>query len=254
MNRSPVDPSDRPLDREEISALVREALRERIGGGSPVADSGPPVVDESAKDVITEADLRGIHADVRAGALFIIREDAIITPAARDLIREWGVEIRYRARRSVAGKRRLIAVGADHGGYEMKESLKKFLDELGYRHRDFGTFSEEAVDYPDFAHAVARAVADGACDLGIVVDGAGIGSCMTANKVPGVRAAMCYDAATAGNSREHNYANVLTLGARMISTEKMREIVGVWLSTPEGAARHGKRVAKLIAVEKQYMR
>jgi len=234
--------------------MVRDALRQRIGGEAPGADSGPAVVDESAKDVITEADLRDIHADVRAGALFIIREDAIITPAARDLIRERGLEIRYRARRSVAGRRRLIAVGADHGGYEMKERLKEFLDELGYRHRDFGTFSEEAVDYPDFAHAVARAVADGACDLGIVVDGAGIGSCMTANKVPGVRAAMCYDAATAGNSREHNYANVLTLGARMISTEKMREIVDVWLSTPEGAARHGKRVAKLIAVEKQYMR
>ena len=250
MKRSPEDTSDRPLDREEISAMVREALRQRIGGESQVADSGLPVVDESAKDVITEADLR----DVAAGARFLIRENEIITPAARDLIRERGVEIRYRARRSAAGARRLIAVGADHGGYEMKERLKKFLDELGYRHRDFGTFSEEAVDYPDFAHAVARAVADGACDLGIVVDGAGIGSCMTANKVPGVRAAMCYDAATASNSREHNYANVLTLGARMISTEKMREIVGVWLSTPEGAARHGKRVAKLIAVEKQYMR
>jgi len=230
--------------------MVREALREQVGSQSPSEDSGPPIIDESAKDVITEADLR----DVQAGARFLIREDAIITPAARDLMRERGVEIRYRARRSVAGKRRLIAVGADHGGYEMKERLKEFLDELGYRHRDFGTFSEEAVDYPDFAHAVARAVADGACELGIMVDGAGIGSCMTANKVPGVRAAMCYDAATAGNSREHNYANVLTLGARMISTEKMREIVGVWLSTPEGAARHGKRVAKLIAVEKQYMR
>jgi ribose 5-phosphate isomerase B len=254
MNRSPVDSSDRPLDREEIGAMVRDALRQRIGGGSPGADPETLVVDESAKEVITEADLRDIHADVRAGAVFIIREDAIITPAARDLIRERGVEIRYRARRSAAGARRIIAVGADHGGYEMKERLKEFLDELGYRHRDFGTFSEEAVDYPDFAHAVARAVADGACDLGIVVDGAGIGSCMTANKVPGVRAAMCYDAATASNSREHNYANVLTLGARMISTEKMREIVGVWLSTPEGAARHGKRVAKLIAVEKQYMR
>jgi ribose 5-phosphate isomerase B len=217
-------------------------------------DSEPPVIDETAKDVITEADLRDIQAGVRTGARFLIREDAIITPAARDLIRDRGLEIRYRARRSAAGKRRLIAIGADHGGFEMKERLKEFLAELGYSHRDFGTFSEEAVDYPDFAHAVAQAVANGACDLGIMIDGAGIGSCMTANKVPGVRAAMCYDAATASNSREHNYANVLTLGARMISMEKMREIVGVWLSTPEGAARHGKRVAKLIAVEKQYLR
>jgi ribose 5-phosphate isomerase B len=254
MNRSPLDPPDQPLNREEISAMVREAVSERISG-QPTIDAGgeasaPTVIDESVKDVITESDLR----DVQAGALFLIREDAIITPAARDLMRERGIEIRHRSRRSAAGRRRLIAVGADHGGYEMKERLKEFLAELGYSHRDFGTFSEEAVDYPDFAHAVARSVADGACDLGIMIDGAGIGSCMTANKVPGVRAAMCYDAATAGNSREHNYANVLTLGGRMISTEKMREIVGVWLSTPEGAARHGKRVAKLIAVEKQYLR
>src|SRR4030095_157930 len=161
MNRSPGDSADRPLDRDEISAMVREALRQRIGGGSPVADSGPPVVDESAKEVITEADLR----NVEAGARFLIREDAIITPPARDLRLGRGAQPRCRPRRSAAGARRLIAVGADHGGYEMKERLKKFLDELGYRHRDFGTFSEEAVDYPDFAHAVARAVADGACDL-----------------------------------------------------------------------------------------
>jgi ribose 5-phosphate isomerase B len=262
MNRSPGDPSDQSFDREEISAMVREAVRQRISGqnsNDAGASAGseapaPQVIDESAKDVITEADLRGVHADVPAGALFLIREGAIITPAARDLIRDRGFEIRYRARRSAAGNRRLIAIGADHGGFEMKERLKEFLAELGYSHRDFGTFSEEAVDYPDFAHAVARAVANSACDLGIMIDGAGIGSCMTANKVPGVRAAMCYDAATASNSREHNYANVLTLGARMISMEKMREIVVVWLSTPEGASRHGKRVAKLIAVEKQYLR
>ncbi len=207
-------------------------------------------MDESVKDVITEADVRG----VASGGKLLIREDAIITPAAQDLIRERNIEIRHRSRRSAAGQRRLIAVGSDHGGYEMKELVKKFLDELGYRHRDFGTFSSDAVDYPDLAHAVARAVADGACDLGIIVDGAGIGSCMTANKVPGVRAAMCYDAATARNSREHNYANVLALGGRMISNEKMREVVAAWLSTPEGEARHGRRVAKIMAIEKQYLR
>ena len=207
-------------------------------------------MDESVKDVITEADVR----DAPAGAQLLIREDAIITPAAQDLIRAREIEIRHRTRRSAAGKHRLIAVGSDHGGFEMKERLKEFLDELGYRHRDFGTFSEDAVDYPDLAHAVARAVADGACDLGIIVDGAGIGSCMAANKVPGVRAAMCYDEATARNSREHNYANVLTLGGRMISPEKMREIVAAWLSTPEGEQRHGRRVAKIMAIEKQYLR
>jgi ribose 5-phosphate isomerase B len=170
------------------------------------------------------------------------------------LIRERRIEVARRARTTSTGKHRLIAVGADHGGYEMKEQIKSLLSELGYRHRDFGTFSAEAVDYPDYAHAVARAVADGACDLGIIVDGAGIGSCMTANKVPGVRAAMCYDEATARNSREHNHANVLTLGGKMIPRERMREVVRAWLATEPGEERHGKRVAKITAIERQYLR
>ncbi len=245
-------------EREKVRLLVREALHQQISGvplvsapNAPAPDAvSPGMVDESVKDVITEADVR----DAPAGAKLLIREDAIVTPAAQDLIRDRGIEIRHRARRAAAGKNRLIAVGSDHGGYEMKEQLKKLLDELGYRHRDFGTFSDDAVDYPDFAHAVARAVADGACDLGIIVDGAGIGSCMTANKVPGVRAAMCYDEATARNSREHNYANVLTLGGRMISNDQMRQVVAAWLSTPEGEPRHGRRVAKIMAIEKQYLR
>ena len=250
MNQAPM----LPLDREEIREMVREDLQRRLGGvqggGSPGETSTPAVIDESVKDVITEADVRGVPA----GAALLIREDAIITPSARDLIHERSVEIRHRSRRSATGLHRLIAIGSDHGGYQMKERLKKLLDELGYGYRDFGAFSEEAVDYPDFAHAVAQAVANGKCDLGIMVDGAGIGSCMTANKVPGIRAAMCYDTATARNSREHNYANVLTLGGKMLTTEQVTEIVNVWLSTPEGDPRHGKRVAKIIAIEKQYLR
>lgn len=240
-------------EREAIRQLVQDALQRQIGGAEAMATpraETAPTIDESVKAVITEADLR----ELAAGAKLLIREDAIITPAAQDVIRERAIEIRYRANRSAAGKQRLIALGADHGGYEMKEQLKPLLAELGYKHRDFGTFSTEAVDYPDFAHAVARAVADGQCDLGIIVDGAGIGSCMTANKVPGVRAALCYDAATARNSREHNYANVLTLGGKMLAAGKLREIVAAWLATPEGEARHGKRVAKIMAIERQYLR
>lgn len=237
------------MNREEIQQLVRNALTEKISGStSPPAASD--VIDESVKTVITESDVQSVPT----GKKLLIREEAIITPAAQDLLRERGIEIRYRSKQARTGKQRLIAIGADHGGYEMKEELKTFLTELGYQARDFGTFSTEAVDYPDLAHAVARAVADGACDLGIIVDGAGIGSCMTANKVPGVRAALCYDEATARNSREHNYANVLTLGGRMISAQQMREIVRAWLGTPEGEARHGKRVAKIMAIEKQYLR
>lgn len=238
-------------EREQIRQLVAEALQQQIGGGSVMTpDAEAVVVDESAKAVLTEADVRALAA----GAKLLIREDAIITPAAQDMIRERGLEIRHRAGRTATGQQRLIALGADHGGYEMKEQLKQLLTELGYKQRDFGTFSTAAVDYPDFAHAVARAVADGQCDLGIIVDGAGIGSCMTANKVPGVRAALCYDAATARNSREHNYANVLTLGGKLLAATQMREIVAAWLATPEGEARHGRRVAKIMAVERQYLR
>src|SRR5262245_44980816 len=127
------DASEAGLDREDIRAMVRDALQRQLGGvqggGSPGDLPPPPVIDESVKDVITEADVR----DIPAGAALLIREDAIITPAARDLIRERGVEIRYRSRRSATGVHRLIAIGSDHGGFLAKERLKNLLDELGYR-------------------------------------------------------------------------------------------------------------------------
>ena len=118
--------------------------------------------------------------------------------------------------------------------------------------RDFGTHSTDPVDYPDVAHAVAIAVANREADLGIIIDGAGVGSCMTANKVPGVRAAACYSIDVARNSREHNDANVLTLGSGTITLEEMREIVGAWLSSELTEDRHRRRVAKIEAVERQY--
>ena len=136
----------------------------------------------------------------------------------------------------------------------MKEELKRFLNELGHRGHDFGTNSEDAVDYPDFAHAVARAVADGTADAGIIIDGAGVGSAITANKVPGVRAAACYSVAVARDSREHNDANVLTLGSKTISEGEMREIVQAWLATEISEERHRKRVSKIEAIERQYQR
>ena len=134
----------------------------------------------------------------------------------------------------------------------MKEELKKFLAEQGHQTRDFGTHSEDAVDYPDLAQAVAQAVAEGRADVGIIIDGAGIGSAMTANKVPGVRAAACYSVALAQNSRAHNGANVLTLGSKTISDKEMREIVAAWLGADLTEARHQRRVDKIMAVERQY--
>jgi len=150
-----------------------------------------------------------------------------------------------------ANKSRRIALGADHGGYTLKENLKPFLQKQGYQVDDCGTHSPESVDYPDFAYAVAKKVSDGEAWRGIIIDGAGIGSCMVANKVPGVRAAMCYDHATALNSREHNNANVLTLGAGMIEAPLARQIVLTWLNTNFGGGRHARRVDKIMNIERR---
>jgi ribose 5-phosphate isomerase B len=144
---------------------------------------------------------------------------------------------------------RAVALGADHGGFAMKEELEKHLQAAGYSVLDCGTHSAEAVDYPDFAEAVARKVSSGEAWRGIIVDGAGIGSCMAANKVHGVRAALCYDYATAVNSREHNDANVLTLGAGLIGLALAKQIVDTWLRTEFGGGRHAKRVDKIMAIE-----
>ena len=147
-----------------------------------------------------------------------------------------------------------IAIGADHGGWQLKDVIARTLAEAGYGITDCGTNGPEAVDYPDIAHAVARLVADGACSWGILIDGAGIGSCMVANKVPGVRAALCHDLSSARNSREHNHANVLTLGARFIGEGLAIEIVRAWLGTPWAPGRHAARVEKITDVERRYMK
>jgi ribose 5-phosphate isomerase B len=151
------------------------------------------------------------------------------------------------------GKRR-IAIGADHGGYPLKERIGFFLREQSHEVKDCGTKSPGSVDYPDYAHAVARAVADGTCSEGIIVDGAGIGSAMVANKVPGVRAALCYDVSSARNSREHNHANVLTLGAGLIGNALALQIVEAWLTTEWGPGRHARRVDMITDIEQQYLR
>lgn len=253
--------------RDRVRALVRDVLSKTMpaeaeaegvrsttakpAGASTPLNSSPPVTrDESAKLVITEDDVRGLEH----GAVLRIAEAARLTPLAADIVKERGIELVRRVPRRGSQQSKTVAVGADHGGYPMKEELKTFLAELGHRVHDFGTNSESAVDYPDFAHAVARAVADGTVDVGIVIDGAGVGSAMTANKVPGVRAAACYSVEVARNSREHNGANVLTLGSKTITSEQMREIVRAWLGTELTEDRHRKRVGKIDAIERQYQR
>jgi ribose 5-phosphate isomerase B len=153
---------------------------------------------------------------------------------------------------SASSERVAIAIGGDHGGYLLKDRIGAYLRQNGFAVTDCGTDSSEPVDYPDIAHAVARLVADGTCRWGIIVDGAGIGSCMVANKVPGIRAALCHDLSSARNSREHNHANVLTLGARFVGEGLAIEIVQTWLATIWGYGRHGARVDKITAIERKY--
>ena len=172
----------------------------------------------------------------------------------REIVRQVLAQGGPSATPSSAGQAKTIALGADHGGFEMKEALKRFLSQQDYRVFDCGTHSTASVDYPDFAYAVAQLVADQIADYGIVIDGAGIGSCMAANKVPGIRAAMCYNEATAKNSREHNHANVLTLGAGMINQAMAETIVTTWLNTAVGEGRHARRAEKIMAIERRYLK
>jgi ribose 5-phosphate isomerase B len=257
--------------RDRIRALVRDVLDKALppegenkkrssATSSRFIDTVPKTAvtsseavttrDESSKTVITEDDVR----DLASGAVLRIAERARLTPLAADIVSEKKIEIVRRVPRHGSQASRLIAVGADHGGFQMKQEVKAFLNELGHQVHDFGTDSEEAVDYPDFAYAVARSVSEGMADLGIIIDGAGVGSAITANKVPGVRAAACYSAAVARNSREHNDANVLSLGSKTITSAEMRDIVQAWLSTEISEDRHRKRVAKIEAIERQYLR
>lgn len=143
-----------------------------------------------------------------------------------------------------------VAIGCDHGAFESKEAIKAFLQTIGYTVVDCGTFSKDAVDYPDFALAVSRKVKNGDCERGIMLDGAGIGSSMVCNKVKGIRAALCWNEATIQNSRLHNNANVLTMGTGQHSDSEMCTMSKLWLTTSFEAGRHWPRINKMMAIEK----
>lgn len=252
------------MQEEEIRKLVRQAVQKALG--TPDSSSVPLTrrCALTGRKVITEDDLQG----ATPGSQVAVPANALVTPLARDLARERNLKLVAEASvvsaesasslskpttgEHTASPDKTVALGADHGGFELKENLKPYLQEMGYAVLDCGTFSPDSVDYPDFAYAVAKLVAEGRAAWGIMVDGAGIGSCMAANKVPGVRAALCYDLSTAKNSREHNDANVLTLGGRLIGLNLAREIVKTWLSTPFGGGRHARRVDKIMAIERRY--
>jgi ribose 5-phosphate isomerase B len=148
-----------------------------------------------------------------------------------------------------------IALGSDHAGFRMKEFLQALLEKRGVTCKDMGCYSIATVDYPDFAEAVACTVATGQVDRGIIICGTGIGSCIAANKVPGVRAALCHETLTAVASRAHNDANVLCLGERVLGDELAWRIVEAWLDTEfSGEERHKRRIAKIAQIEKTFSR
>lgn len=230
----------------EIAEMVRQVVKRTLGN-----NSSRPLVD---------ADMVRQHP---AGTQYPTPSNAIITPLAHQIALER--KITFREQRAGIGDRlpaasgqrltansQTVALAADHGGYGMKEMLKETVTAAGYQVVDCGTHSKDSVDYPDYAYSAAQLVGSGKAWRAIIIDGAGIGSCMTANKIPGVRAAMCYDQATAVNSREHNNANVLTLGAGLIGNSLAKQIVQTWLATEFGGGRHARRVDKIMDIEKRF--
>ena len=244
-----------PPTEAEVRELVRGVLTRLL---ERTAGAPSPQGSRATRVLIDEATVR----DLAPGATLSVPTGALVTPLARQVALERNITLSEAGSAPVTGSTaraksaatQRVALGADHGGFHLKEALKPFLQSLGYEVVDCGTTSTDSVDYPDFAYAVAQLVASGQCANGIIVDGAGIGSCIVANKVPGVRAALCYDHATAVNSREHNHANVLTLGAGLIGINLAKQIAQAWLATAHGGGRHAARVAKITAIEKRFSR
>lgn len=234
------------VDRLKIEQLVKEKLLNHIGKDNGLA---------KPLDFVNEQHIRSLDSSSKYVA---VTNNAVITTLARDLAEAKNIEFRV-----VAGNQTLnsvpqnpkgIAIGCDHGGFALKNVLISELRKWGYEVCDVGTHSTDSVDYPDFAFAVAETVSLKNCVYGIVIDGAGIGSAMTANKVPGVRAAHCHNLFEVKNSKEHNNANVLSLGARVIGEGLAIEMVKTWLETPFAGGRHQRRVDKIMATERKYLR
>lgn len=221
------------------------------------------------RSLITEATIREVIA--QGGKTLLVEPTAILTPLAVEHAASHGIAIQKKATapqkpanpsaQPVSGtpepespSGQVVAFGSDHGGFQLKEQLKAYATSLGYSVLDVGTNSEEACDYPDFAYAVAVSVASGKAWRGVMIDGAGIGSCVVANKVPGVRAACCHNEFVARNAREHNDTNVLTLGSKATGSEVCKEILRIWLETWFAGGRHKKRVDKITDVEAKFLK
>lgn len=231
------------INRKSIEDAVRQKLSAALRQKSPL---------EKPVDFVNEEKVLALAKN----STVVVSSRAIVTPSARDTAEQMGIRFHILA----AGVSlpdldkitlQTVAIGSDHGGFQLKETIKNELKSQGYDVYDVGTHSEASVDYPDFAYPVALLVGRGYCKRGILVDGAGIGSAIVANKVAGVRAANCHDLFATRNSREHNNSNVLTLGSRIIGSGLALEIVKLWLTTPFGGERHQPRIDKISKVEER---
>lgn len=271
----------------ELRAIARRAAARAIRVGAGESAAGPASVaqpvsgatnrktfgrdvsahaqgfDIASKDVEPELVGESLVRAAVSGTELVIPPGARITPLARELAFTKGVTfvtgrsaepLGPAVGRGSRGASR-IAVASDHGGFALKDELLPLLREMGERPYDLGPNSAgTSVDYPDFAERVALEVSSGRAHFGIVVDGAGIGSAMVANKVPGVLAANCWNAASARNAREHNHANVLTLGSGHLDLAAARDVIAAFLATAPGEGRHARRNDKTLAVEARNLR
>lgn len=221
------------MDRGRLESLVREVLRKNLD------DTGN---DGAACAFVSEREVM----EAREAGVLLVTPRAIVTPLARDAADRYGIRfVEEQQAEACTPRKPVVALGADHGGVELKDDLKAFLEKEGWPALDLGTHGKEAVDYPDFAHKVAGAVARGEATFGIVVDGVGVGSCMAANRHPGIRAALGAGILEVTNAREHNDANVLCLGGGTMGDLQARAMVTVFLTTKHAGGRHARRVRKI---------
>ena len=207
------------------------------------------------KKVFTEEDIIRLY---REGSNVVIAGKAdIFTPSALDKIKEFNLTVKLleKGKPEIAsvgpGISKVVAIGGDHTGFKIKSIISKYLTNKSYNIKDVGTFSEQSCDYPDFAYEVAQKVVKKEVEFGIIIDATGIPSAITANKVPGIRAATCYNEFSAKSAREHNDANILVLGAKTLGEETIKSIIDKWIVTDFAGERHQRRLDKITAIERR---
>jgi len=207
------------------------------------------------KKVFTEEDIIRLH---REGSNVVIAGKVdIFTPSALDKVKEFNLTVKLleNGKSEIAsvgpGISKIVAIGGDHTGFKIKSMISKYLTDKAYNVKDVGTFSEQSCDYPDFAYEVAQKVVKKEVEFGIIIDATGIPSAITANKVPGIRAATCYNEFSAKSAREHNDANILVLGAKTLGEETIKSIIDKWIVTDFAGERHQKRLDKITAIERR---